>query len=131
MTIVQEFGNWWFHNVFYPYGRFVYVENLGWATIVVAIVTTILLGLFYKPSEYSIHSEFMERYGFPLAILTVTTVVMPTLSVLLMLIMPGVIVIGGGIGLLFGLFVWLQQVRERHLMEQLWRLITQKKGDYE
>lgn len=131
MTIVQEFGSWWFQNVFDPYGRFVYVENLGWATIVVAVVTTILLGLFYKPSEYSIHSEFMERYGFPLAILTVVTIVMPTLSVVLMLIMPGIIVIGGGIGILFGLFVWLQKVRERHLLEEIWRLMVQKKGDYE
>lgn len=131
MTIVQEFGSWWFQNVFDPYGRFVYVENLGWATIVVAVVTTILLGLFYKPSEYSIHSEFMERYGFPLAILTVVTVIMPTLSVVLMLIMPGIIVIGGGIGILFGLFVWLQKVRERHLLEEIWRLMVQKKGDYE
>lgn len=131
MTIVQEFGSWWFQNVFDPYGRFVYVENFGWATIVVAIVTTILLGLFYKPSEYSIHSEFMERYGFPLAILTVVTIVMPTLSVVLMLIMPGIIVIGGGIGILFGLFVWLQKVRERHLLEEIWRLMVQKKGDYE
>lgn len=131
MTIVQEFGSWWFQNVFDPYGRFVYVENLGWATIVVAVVTTILLGLFYKPSEYSIHSEFMERYGFPLAILTVVTVVMPTLSVVLMLIMPGIIVIGGGIGILFGVFVWLQKVRERHLLEEIWRLMVQKKGDYE
>lgn len=131
MTIVQEFGSWWFQNVFDPYGRFVYVENLGWATIVVAVVTTILLGLFYKPSEYSIHSEFMERYGFPLAILAVVTVVMPTLSVVLMLIMPGIIVIGGGIGILFGLFVWLQKVRERHLLEEIWRLMVQKKGDYE
>lgn len=131
MTIVQEFGSWWFQNVFDPYGRFVYVENLGWATIFVAVVTTILLGLFYKPSEYSIHSEFMERYGFPLAILTVVTIVMPTLSVVLMLIMPGIIVIGGGIGILFGLFVWLQKVRERHLLEEIWRLMVQKKGDYE
>lgn len=131
MTIVQEFGSWWFQNVFDPYGRFVYVENLGWATIVVAVVTTILLGLFYKPSKYSIHSEFMERYGFPLAILTVVTVIMPTLSVVLMLIMPGIIVIGGGIGILFGLFVWLQKVRERHLLEEIWRLMVQKKGDYE
>lgn len=131
MTIVQEFGSWWFQNVFDPYGRFVYVENLGWATIVVAVVTTILLGLFYKPSEYSIHSRFMEHYGFPLAILTVVTVVMPTLSVVLMLIMPGIIVIGGGVGILFGLFVWLQKVRERHLLEEIWRLMVQKKGDYE
>ena len=131
MTIVQEFGSWWYQNVFDPYGRFVYIENLGWATIVVAVVTTILLGLFYKPSEYSIHSAIMERYGFPLAILTVVTVVMPTLSVILMLIMPGIIVIGGGIGILFGLFVWLQKVRERHLLEEIWRLMVQKKGDYE
>lgn len=131
MTIVQEFGSWWFHNVFDPYGRFVYIENLGWATIVVAVVTTILLGLFYKPSEYSIHSEFMERYGFPFMILLVSTIVLPTLSVLLMLIMPGIIVIGGGIGILFGLFVWLQKVRERHLLEEIWRLMVQKKGDYE
>lgn len=131
MTIIQEFGSWWFHNVFDPYGRFVYVENFGWATIVVAVVTTILLGLFYKPSEYSIHSEFMERYGFPLGILFVSTVVLPTLSVILMLIMPAIIVIGGGIGILFGLFVWLQKVRERHLLEEIWRLMVQKKGDYE
>ena len=131
MTIVQEFGSWWFQNVFDPYGRFVYVENLGWATIFVAVVTTILLGLFYIPSEYSILSEFMERYGFPLAILTVVAIVMPTLSVVLMLIMPGIIVIGGGIGILFGLFVWFQKVRERHLLEDIWRLMVQKKGDYE
>jgi phosphotransferase system glucose/maltose/N-acetylglucosamine-specific IIC component len=131
MTIVQEFGSWWFQNVFDPYGRFVYVENLGWATIFVAVVTTILLGLFYKPSEYSIHSKFMERYGFPLAILTVVTIVMPTLSVVLMLIMPGIIVIGGGIGILFGLFVWLQKVRERHILEEIWRLMVQKKGENE
>lgn len=77
------------------------------------------------------HDEFMERYGFPLAILTVVTVVMPTLSVVLMLIMPGIIVIGGGIGSLFGLFVWLQKVRERHLLEEIWRLMVQKKGENE
>ena len=73
----------------------------------------------------------MERYGFPLIILTVATVVLPTLSVILMLIMPAIIVIGGGIGILFGLFVWLQKVRERHLLEEIWRLMVQKKGDYE
>lgn len=57
MTILQEFGSWWFHNVFLPYSKFVYVENLGWAMVVVAVVTTILLGLFYKPNKYSTPKE--------------------------------------------------------------------------
>lgn len=113
MTIVQEFSSWWFNNVFDPYGRFVYVENLGWSTIIVALVTTILLGLFYKPSKYSLHGRFMEHYGFPLMILTVVTVALPTFSVILMLIMPAIIVIGGGIAILFGLFVWLQNTWQK------------------
>lgn len=68
MTILQEFGSWWFHNVFQPYLRFVYVENLEWAMIVVAVVTTILLGLFYERSK-SMHNRFMEHYGFPLILI--------------------------------------------------------------
>ena len=131
MTIIQEFGSWWFNNVFDPYGRFVYIENLGWATIVVAIVTTILLGLFYQPSEYSFHNRFMKQYGFPLAILTVVTVVLPTFSVLLMLIMPAIIVIGGGIGILFGLFIWLQNNKERRRLRKLWKETVHRKGEYE
>lgn len=113
MTVLQEFGSWWFHTIFQPYGRFVYVENLGWATIVVAIVTTILLGLFYKPNKHSRHSRFMEHYGFPLILLSIATVLLPTMSVVLVFIMPGIIVIGGGIGILFGLFIWLQNIKER------------------
>ena len=114
MTILQEFGSWWFHNVFLPYSKFVYVENLEWAMIVVAVVTTILLGLFYKPNKYSTYNRFMEHYGFPLAILVIVTVVLPVMSVALVFIVPGVIGLIGGISPLFGLFIWLQIIKERH-----------------
>lgn len=131
MTVLQEFGSWWFHTIFQPYGRFVYVENLGWATIVVAIVTTILLGLFYKPNKHSRHSRFMEHYGFPLILLSIATVLLPTMSVVLVFIMPGIIVIGGGIGILFGLFIWLQNNKERRRLRKLWKETVHRKGEYE
>ena len=112
MIILQEFGSWWFHNVFLPYSKFVYVENLGWAMIVVAVVTTLLLGLLYERSK-SMHNRFMEHYGFPLILIALATVVLPVMSVVLVFIMPGVIVLVGGISPLFGLFIWLQNIKER------------------
>lgn len=131
MTIVQESYAWWCQNIFEPYESFIYGENWGWTTIVAGVVITILLGLFYKPNKHSIHSHFMEHYGFPLLVLFIGTFLFPVFSVILVLFMPFIAVIGGGCGILLGLFICLQKLRERYLLEKAWRSMVKKKGDYE
>lgn len=102
----------WFEHVFKPYGNFVFVENFGWATIITAVVTTILLGLFYKPSASSFEPPFMEHYRWPLLFLFFATMCVPFFSIMLMLIMPGLLVIGAGLGLMLLLYLGVRKLRE-------------------
>ena len=139
MNFAQEFCLWWYTHVFNPFGQFIYVENLVWTTIIVAVVTTVLLGVFYKPGDPWQYGVFMERYGFPLAILAVASLCLPTFSVILMLVMPVLLMLGAGAGLLLLMFLCIQKLREEyqeHLCNELHRLEQERRasrnpGDYE
>lgn len=110
--MIQEFCHWWFVNVFDPFGRFVYIENFGWTTLIVSVVAAVLTGLFYKPGDPWQYGRFMEHYGFPALIIFLSGFALPTLVIILMLIMPGIIIIGGGLLLLVGVYLGLKRLRE-------------------
>lgn len=109
---MNEFGSWWFATVFKPYGNFVFVENFGWATILTGVVTAILLGLFYTPGR-SWEDEWMDHYGYPVLILFVAMICLPIFSCIFVLIFPGVFVIGGGLGVLMGVYLLIRKLRKQ------------------
>lgn len=115
MNFMQEFCVWWFHTIFDPYARFVYLENFGWATIAVAVVATLLLGLFYKPNRPScFYDKIMEHYGFPLLIIGMSAIVLPVGSVLLMLVMPGLLILTVGLGGLLLVYLAIRKLRKAY-----------------
>lgn len=125
MIFMQEFCMWWYNNIFDPYGRFVFVENLGWATIVTAVVVTILLGVFYKPGDPFYFGHFMEHYGFPALIIVLCAAGLPLFSVLLMLVMPAILLLAVGLGLAMLMYLGIRRMRkayEEHLSNQIIRL---------
>ena len=130
--MIQEFARWWFVNVFDPYANFVFVENLGWATIIVTIVTAVLLGVFYKPGDPFYYGWFMEHYGFPMLIIFFAGLCLPVFSVILMLVMPGLLALAALIAVTFGLYLLVQRWREDYedqLREEIHRLEQQRREE--
>ena len=111
MNFMQEFCVWWYQNIFEPYGQFVFVENLGWSTIVTAVVVTILLGVFYKPGDPFYFGHFMEHYGFPVLIIGLSALGLPLFSVLLMLVMPAILLLAVGLGLAMLMYLAIRKMR--------------------
>ena len=86
--MVGEFYGYWFYSVFKPYLYFVYIENLGLAAILTAFSMSILLGIFYKPGK-----SIFEKYFLPVLIIAVSSLLLPILSIILCLILPGVLIL--------------------------------------
>lgn len=110
--MIQAFCSWWYVHVFDPYAKFVFIENLGWATICIGVVVALLLGLFYKPSKSSWESPFMEHVGWPFLALFFSMLCLPIFSVILMLIMPGLLAIVVGVGFFMLMYVGVKVIRE-------------------
>ena len=59
------------------------------------------------------------------------TFFVPPCTVILVLLLPAIVLFAVPISGLLWLYRALQKARERHLLEQICRIATQKKGDYE
>lgn len=128
--MIQQSYSWWFVNVFDPFGRFVIFDHLVLCLVITAVSITVLLGCFYKEDPHS-WEPWAERWGYPLAILICGTFFVPPATVIFVLLLPGIAMFAVPISGLMWLYRALQKARERHLLEEIWRLTTQKKGDYE
>ncbi|BBK09407.1 hypothetical protein [Klebsiella phage 05F01] len=98
--MVYKFYGYWFDSVFKPYLDFVYIENLGLATIFTAFFMSILLGIFYKPDK-----SLFGKYLLPVFIIAVSSLLLPILSILLCLILPGVLILSLPLALFLGSFL--------------------------
>lgn len=130
MNFTEEFYVWWFYNVFKPFSQFVIFDHLVVCSAITAVIITVLLGCFYKEDPYG-PDKWMEKWGYPLAILIVGTLFTPPVAVFFALVLPIIILLAMPIGALMCLYCVLQKARQRQLLEQIWRYGTQKKGDYE
>lgn len=130
MNFTQEFYVWWFYNIFKPFSQFVVFDHLVACFTITAVTITVLLGCFYKEDLYG-PDEWMEKWGYPLAILVIGTLFTPAVVVFVVLVLPIIILASMPIGVLMCLYCALQKARERHLLEEIWRLIVQKKGENE
>lgn len=130
MNFTEEFYVWWFYNVFKPFSQFVIFDHLMACFTITAVTITVLLGCFYKEDPHGL-DKWMEKWGYPLAILIVGTLFTPPVAVFIVLVLPIVILVSVPISVLMGLYCALQKARERSLLRDIWRLRMQKKGDYE
>ena len=130
MNFTEEFYVWWFYNVFKPFSQFVIFDHLLACSAITAVVITVLLGCFYKEDPYS-WEPWVEKWGYPLAILIVGTLFTPPVAVFFALVLPIIILLAMPIGALMCLYCVLQKARERSLLRDIWQYGTQKKGDYE
>lgn len=126
MNFTGEFCVWWFYNVFKPFGQFVIFDHLVACSAITAVVITVLLGCFYKEDPYGL-DKWMEKWGYPLAILIVGTLFTPPVAVFVVLVLPIIILLAMPIGILMGLYCALQKARERSLLRDIWRHGTQEK----
>lgn len=126
MNFAEEFCVWWFYNVFKPSSQFVIFDHLVACSAITAVVITVLLGCFYKEDPHG-PDKWMEKWGYPLAILIVGTLFTPPVAVFFALVLPIIILLAMPIGILMGLYCALQKARERSLLRDIWRHGTQKK----
>lgn len=126
MNFAEEFCVWWFYNVFKPFSQFVIFDHPLACSAIIAVIITVLLGCFYKEDPYEA-DKWMEKWGYPLIILIVGTLFIPSVAVFFALVLPIIILLAMPIGALMCLYCVLQKARERHLLEQIWRYGTQKK----
>lgn len=105
------FLTWWLENIIKPYMVFV-DEWYGVLTIVVLVVSSLIIGFIYRSEGlYNIND-----YLFPAFVVTLSSVIGPSISVILLLLFPIFIGLAClatiGIGIIFAVkkIFWLKRV---------------------